>query len=40
VGGGGVWARYVDLVTPETAVLGTSIVVSINIRAQELAIKP
>jgi hypothetical protein len=40
VGGGSVWARYVDLTAPETAVLGTSIVVSINVRAQELAIKP
>ena len=40
IGGGGVWARYVDLTAPETAVLGTSIVVSIDIRARELAIKP
>lgn len=40
VGGGSVWARYVDLTAPETAVLGSSIVVSIHVRAQELAIKP
>ncbi|MCB9421543.1 MAG: zf-HC2 domain-containing protein [Ardenticatenaceae bacterium] len=40
VGGGSVWASYIDLTAPETAVLGTSIVVSINVRAQELAIKP
>lgn len=40
VAGGAVWARYVDLTAPETAVLGSSIVVSIDIRAQELAIKP
>lgn len=40
VNGGAVWARYVDLTAPETAVPGGSIVVSINIRAQELAIKP
>jgi hypothetical protein len=40
VGGGSVWARYIDVAAPETAVLGTSIVVSINVRAQELAIKP
>jgi hypothetical protein len=40
VGGGGVWASYVDLTAPDTAVLGESIVVPIQIRARELAIKP
>jgi hypothetical protein len=40
VGGGSVWASYVELTAPETAVLGESIVVPIQIRARELAIKP
>jgi hypothetical protein len=40
VNGEAVWARYVALTAPETAVLGSSIVVSIDIRARELAIKP
>jgi hypothetical protein len=40
VNGRAVWARYIDLTAPETAVVGSSIVVPINIRAQELAIKP
>ncbi len=40
VGGGSVWASYVELTAPETAVLGSSIVVPIDIRARELAIKP
>lgn len=40
VAGGAVWARYVNLAAPETAVLGSSIVVSINVQARELAIKP
>lgn len=40
VGGKAVWASYVELTAPETAVLGASIVVPIDIRARELAIKP
>ena len=40
VGGKSVWASYVELSAPETAVLGSSIVVSIDVRARELAIKP
>ena len=40
VGGGSVWASYIELTAPETAVRGESIVVPIQIRARELAIKP
>ncbi len=40
VHGEGVWARYITVQTPETAQLGSSIVVRFNVRRQSLPIKP
>lgn len=37
--GGAVWARFIELRAPETAQLGSSIVIQFDVRAQELAIR-